>query len=330
MATSGTVGGTVVDVTTVIEHAARRCGKLASSLTSEQTYAARENLYFILSDLVNRGINLWTISKQILTVTPGQYLYPTSASVVDILKAFWRTSTPQSGTVIMGTNYQGIDAGAGSTFSPCMVQVTFNVGGTNNLVIESSPDTITWTTIQTIPQFSAAAGTQQWLDITNSTAARAFRVRETVLPTDNMSASTWNFGPNDILMAKLNRDQYFLMPNKSFQSTRSLQYWYDKQVVPQLWLWPAPTDTTASIVLWYTSHIQDPGALTNTLQIPIRWQNGIIWLLAAYMANELPDVAPDKLKLCMSMSGQALEAAEDGESDGSPIQFDPGIMPYTR
>jgi len=329
LATSGTVGSTVVDVTTTIEHACRRTGKLASSLTSEQLLSARENLYFILADLMNRGINLWTISKQILTITPGVATMPLSIGTVDILKALYRTSTPQSGTVISGTTYYGIDAGAGNTFSPCMVQLTLGAG-TNTLAVQSSPDGSTWTTIQTLPTFVSTAGQQQWFDITNVTANRAFRVIETSLAATLVTSTVWNFGPNDILMAKLNRDEFYLLPNKTFTSTRPLQYWYDKQVTPQIWLWPVPSDATGSIVLWYTQHIQDPGAYTNTIQIPIRWQNGIIWMLAAYLANELPDVDPNRMDLCMRMSDMALNAAEAGESDGAPIKFDPGISAYTK
>ena len=41
MAYSGTVGTTVVNVQEIIDHAARRCGKLAEELTSEQQLTAR-------------------------------------------------------------------------------------------------------------------------------------------------------------------------------------------------------------------------------------------------------------------------------------------------
>jgi hypothetical protein len=330
LATSGTVGSTTIDITSTIEHACRRTGKLPASLTSEQLLSARENLYFILSDLMNRGINLWSISKQVINIVPGVATIPLGVGVVDILKALWRTSTPLSGSVISGATYQGLDLGSGNTSNPCMVQVTFNGSGTSNLVVETSPDGVTWTTVQTLPATAVSSGFVQWYDLTNFSFARAFRVRETVLGADLVGATVWNFNPSDIMMAKLNRDQFYLLPNKSFQSTRSLQYWYDKQTTPQIWLWPAPSDATATVVLWYTQHLQDPGAYTNTLQLPIRWQNGVVWLLSSYMANELPDVAPEKLAFCMQMAEKALSAAEDGESDGSPIQFDPGIAAYTK
>ena len=45
--------GQVYNVQTVIDHAARRCGKLAEELTSEQVLSARESLGFVLTNLIN-------------------------------------------------------------------------------------------------------------------------------------------------------------------------------------------------------------------------------------------------------------------------------------
>ena len=72
MAYSGTQGTTVINVQTVIDHAVRRCGKLAEETTSEQQIAARENLYFLLSTLINRGIQYWCISKEVVGLTANK------------------------------------------------------------------------------------------------------------------------------------------------------------------------------------------------------------------------------------------------------------------
>ena len=54
MATSGTVGQTVVTVQNLIDSGARRAGKLAEELTSEQILASKQSLYYLLSNLVNK------------------------------------------------------------------------------------------------------------------------------------------------------------------------------------------------------------------------------------------------------------------------------------
>ena len=61
MAYSGTVGTTLINVQTFIDHGARRAGKLAEELTDEQVLSAKESLFYILSNLINQGINYWAI-----------------------------------------------------------------------------------------------------------------------------------------------------------------------------------------------------------------------------------------------------------------------------
>ena len=56
MAYSGTVGQTTISVQQLIDHGARRSGKLAEELTIEQVQSARESLFYILSNLINQGI----------------------------------------------------------------------------------------------------------------------------------------------------------------------------------------------------------------------------------------------------------------------------------
>jgi hypothetical protein len=74
MATSGTVGATVIDVQQLIDHGARRCGKLAEELTSEQQTSARESLFFLLSNLANLGINYWAIDKEVIGLQANKYI----------------------------------------------------------------------------------------------------------------------------------------------------------------------------------------------------------------------------------------------------------------
>ena len=72
MATSGTVGQTVVTVQNLIDSGARRAGKLAEELTSEQILAAKQSLYYVLSNLVNIGVQYWCINKVIVGLIPDQ------------------------------------------------------------------------------------------------------------------------------------------------------------------------------------------------------------------------------------------------------------------
>ena len=70
MAYSGTVGTTVVRVQDVIDESTRRAGKLAEELTSEQLVSAKRSLFFLLSNLINIGIQYWAINKEVIGLNP--------------------------------------------------------------------------------------------------------------------------------------------------------------------------------------------------------------------------------------------------------------------
>jgi hypothetical protein len=332
LATSGTIGATVIDVAKIIEHAFRRAGVTTSKITGEQQLAAAENLYLLLTDLSNDGVNLWCIVKQLLALTVGQATYSLPVGVVDVLRAFSRTMFYPSGVPIVTTATVGLDAGAGAAPATCTVGVAVSTSvAAQNLVVEYSQDAAAWVTTYVIPTFTGVAGQVYWFDLPIVIGARAWRVRETIAASIGVSAAQFGNTPEDILMAKLTRDQYWMLPNKAVLG-RELQYWYDKQVTPQIWVWQVPNDATRLVVVEEHMQIQDVGALTNTLAIPQRWLNYAIWELSSYCSNERPkeERDPERIAYCEKRALSAKVKAETGESDGAPLQLAPNIRCYTR
>ena len=93
MSTSGTVGQTVVSVQKLIDHGARRAGKLAEELTDEQVLAAKDSLFYLLSNMANRGIQYWCIEKEVYGLNVDKYIYDLPIGTVDVLNANYRTVT---------------------------------------------------------------------------------------------------------------------------------------------------------------------------------------------------------------------------------------------
>ena len=93
MAYSGTTGQTVVTVQQFIDQGARQAGKLAEELTVEQVQSAKQALFFILSNLINQGINYWAIEKQVYGLQPNQYEYLLPVGGNDVLNALYRWMT---------------------------------------------------------------------------------------------------------------------------------------------------------------------------------------------------------------------------------------------
>ena len=98
MATSGTVGQTVVTVQNLIDNGARRSGKLAEELTVEQVQSAKQSLFFLLSNLINQGIQYFAIKKQVYGLQPNKYEYTLPDGGVDVLNALYRWMTQPIGS----------------------------------------------------------------------------------------------------------------------------------------------------------------------------------------------------------------------------------------
>ena len=142
----------------------------------------------------------------------------------------------------------------------------------------------------------------------------------------------WYIGNNsrEIQMARLNRDDYTNLPNKNFTANQPYQFWFDRTIPnPTLYLWPVPSDAFVQMVVWYSSQIQDVGALTDELAIPQRWYLAVQSMLAHQMSMELPGVAVERIQYLEAQAEKYLYQVEQEERDRSPIFFTPGIGVYT-
>jgi hypothetical protein len=247
---------------------------------------------------------------------------------VDVLNSNLRTLQEVTGTDTDTSTTHTVDFTTATAVST--VGVLWSATSTT-IALERSDDNVTWTTIQTeVPV--AVSGEWVWYDLESSVATIYFRVRATV---GTLSFDQIYLGntPTEIPLARLNRDDYTNLPNKTFQSNRPLQYWFDRQVnQPVMHLWPVPNAQAEvyQIVTWRQRYIMDVGSMTQQLEVPQRWFNAIVSLLAAALALELPDVAPELIPMLDAKAAQALASAQNEERDNSPIMWAPNISPYTR
>lgn len=86
MAVSGTVSTTKFNVQKVIDHAFRRCRLSAQQITAELQDIARSNLYLMMSEMANKGYQLWTLDTVTETFVLGQGAYPLPVGTVDVLQ----------------------------------------------------------------------------------------------------------------------------------------------------------------------------------------------------------------------------------------------------
>ena len=330
MAVSGTVSTTVFNTRKVIDHAYRRCRIPPEGISSEQISFALDTLYLVLSALANRGLQLWCIERFLMPLYQAQGLMTLPDGVVDILNTNLRTvevSNANTTNTSTSTTYQ--------TLFPAATQVTTVgiewSGASTAYALETSSDGATWTTVATEDNPNAVANDVTWVDIQGSLATLYFRVRATT-GTLNQTQVLLANTPNEIPMARLNRDDYVNLPNKAFEG-RPLQFWVDRLLNnPVLYLWPVPSAqfVTAQVVVWVKRYIMDVGTMTQEIEIPQRWYDAIVYVLASRLAEETPTVDPQMIAILDQKAQRALLEAENEERDDSPIYLTPNIAVYTR
>lgn len=330
MAVSGTVSTTVFNTRKVIDHAYRRCRVPPEGISSEQISFALDSLYLILSMLANRGLQLWCIERYLMPLYQAQGLITMPNGIVDILNTNLRTI----GVVNENTNNTTSSTTYTTSFPTDTQVTTVGIewsGASTSYALETSTDGTTWVTVATEDNPNATANTVTWVDIQGSLATPYFRVRATS-GTLNQAQVILANTPNEIPMARLNRDDYVNLPNKAFEG-RPLQFWVDRLLnAPVLYLWPVPSAqfVTAQVVVWVKRYIMDVGTMTQEIEIPQRWYDAIVYVLAARIAEETPTVDPQMIAILDQKAQRSLLEAENEERDDSPIYLTPNIAVYTR
>jgi len=357
MAYSDTFGQTVINVQTLIDHGARRCGKLAEELTSEQQVSARESLYFLLSSLINRGIQYWAISKTVIGLNANKYIYTLPQGAVDSLNVLYRkmnrptgTYTSSAGGVVSNAGDSDIDTYCQQTSANGNISIFYGTdnpiyagsigilpyvaGGASatwSYIVEYSTDGTTWNTLYDAGTVTVTDNKWIWHDVDPGQSVPYYRIR--AYNTTTLALREFYVGNNstEITMARLNRDDYTNLPNKNFTANQPFQFWFDRTIpLPSLYLWPVPSDPFVQMTVWYSRQIMDVGALTDELEIPQRWYEATVSMLAHKMSMELPGVAVDRIAYLEKMADKYLYEVEQEERDKSPIYFAPNISVYTR
>jgi hypothetical protein len=359
MAYSGTYNQTKVNVDELISYAYRDAGKTSEEMTPEYVQAGKQALFYILQNSANRGINIWLQEIVVLGAQTNQQVLPMPTNCVDVLEANWiylvnpaiTSALPTSNanapvlfdqganadldlfaTTTLLTNYFG----AAYSQATRLYYVGFNAyapGGsaTYNLDFQVSDDGITWTTWESFPTVTLADRQWQYYNIDPTQGFSYYRLNNrTGGSTYSLRAIQFAQSQQVIPLARLNRTDYFSLPNKQFPSERSLQYWFNRQIDPEMYLWPVPNNNFQAFSLIIECQPQDVGSLTNELYMPDRALNYFQSALSHRLAMQLPTVDMARVQYLEKLSLDARQQFEDEDRDKSPIYFQPNISYYTR
>ena len=355
MAYSGTTNQTKINVDQLISYAYRDAGKTAEEITPEYIEAGKQALFYILQNMSNRGVNLWLLENYLCGAVTAQQQLILPPGTIDVRESNWvyiinseaaeylPTANPDSpaafdqnldipATSTIGANFFGLEY---QDALP-VFYVGFNGyasgGGTTtyNFAYEVSDDGVTWTTVEQLPETTLKDREWAYFNISTTPNHYFYRLRETVATTFTVRQIVFSTSQQVIPLARLNRDDYWNLPNKQFPSVRSLQYWFDRTIVPSMYLWPVPNNDFQMFQLIIEKEMQDVGSLTNELYVPNRWIGSVQASLSHKLALQLPQIDLARVQYLEAQAKQLEYDAAQEERDKSPIYFQPNYSYYTR
>jgi|TARA_R110000787_G_scaffold61352_1_gene139054 hypothetical protein len=128
----------------------------------------------------------------------------------------------------------------------------------------------------------------------------------------------------DYSLDRISRDAYLNIPTKSTQS-RPTQYFLDRQITPNLKLWPLPDNSTDVIYYDALVRLDDADTFVDTIQVPFRFYPALAAGLAYYIAVKK---APDRIPLLKPMYDEELARAMDEDRDRSSFHVSPQLRSY--
>ena len=123
----------------------------------------------------------------------------------------------------------------------------------------------------------------------------------------------------DYALDRVSRDTFISIPNKTTQG-RPSQFFLDRQLTPNLKVWPVPENSTDIIIYDALTRMDDGDAQTNTMDMPFRFYPCLAAGLAYYIAMKR---APERIQLLKAVYEEEFERAMAEDRDRSSFNIVP-------
>ena len=166
----------------------------------------------------------------------------------------------------------------------------------------------------------ANRGLNQWT-IVQRTQALTQGTQEYALATDTIDILSLvvRRSDTDFALQRGSRDQFLNIPTKTTQS-RPTQFFLDRQVTPNLKVWPTPENSTDTLVFDVLTRMDDADTFTNTLDMPFRFFPCLAAGLAYYISIKR---APNRAQLLKAMYEEEFERAMTEDRDRASFNVVP-------
>jgi hypothetical protein len=128
----------------------------------------------------------------------------------------------------------------------------------------------------------------------------------------------------DFAMSRISRDEYLSIPNKS-TTGRPTQFFIDRQITPEIKIWPLPENSTDVLHFDCLTRIEDADTFTNTVEVPFRFYPCLAAGLAYYLAIKK---APDRIQLLKAIYDEEFDRAQAEDRDRASFNVAPSLQYY--
>ena len=131
-------------------------------------------------------------------------------------------------------------------------------------------------------------------------------------------------GTTDYTIDRVSRDQYLSIPTKE-STGRVTQFFLNRQITPDLQVWPVPDNATDVLVYNCLTRIDDADTMTNTVDVPFRFYPCLSAGLAYYISLKR---APERVQMRKAVYEEEMRRAIDEDRDRASFQISPSLRNY--
>ena len=129
----------------------------------------------------------------------------------------------------------------------------------------------------------------------------------------------------DYSLDRLSREEYLNIPTKTTEG-RPSQFFLDRQISPNLKIWPIPENSTDVLFYDALTRMDDADAFTNTMEVPFRFYPCLAAGLAYYIAIKR---SPQRVQLLKAVYEEEMERAIQEDRDRASFTIEPAYQ-YLR
>ena len=128
----------------------------------------------------------------------------------------------------------------------------------------------------------------------------------------------------DFSIDRISRDEFLAIPTKTTEG-RPTQFFLDRQITPNLKIWPLPENSTDVLIYDSLTRIDDADTAKNTMEVPFGFYPCLAAGLAYYLSLKR---APERVQMLKAVYEEEFRRAIDEDRDRASFQISPSLRNY--